>query len=121
MSELGARHYPYQQVAAKIISKIRAGELAPEDKLPSIREIAADYGITTATAQRVLRELGDSGFADTVPGVGSFVSRVIPDHDPVEPVADVVAQLAAELSALNRTVAALAERVDAIEGKGSAL
>src|SRR5689334_18884646 len=116
MSELGDRHYPYQRVAAKIITKIRTAELLPEAKLPSIREIATEYGITTATAQRVIRELTDSGFANTVPGVGSFVSRVVPDGSESQPVLDVV-HLADELSALRRTVETLAERLDVLESK----
>ncbi|RAS62959.1 regulatory GntR family protein [Lentzea atacamensis] len=118
MSEPAARSYPYQQVAAKIIEKIRARKLAPGAKLPTIREMADEHGITTATVQRVIRALTDSGYAETVPGIGVFVSKVIPDAEP-QPPAGAVAQLAAELTALRQTVAALAERVDAIDGKGS--
>ncbi|PWK90315.1 regulatory GntR family protein [Lentzea atacamensis] len=118
MSEPVARSYPYQQVAAKIIAKIRAGELPPESKLPTIREMADEYGITTATVQRVIRSLTESGYAETVPGVAVFVSKVIPDAEPEPPAGD-VAQLAAELTALRQMVVALSERVDAIDGKGS--
>lgn len=117
MSEPAARSYPYQQVAAKIIAKIRAGELRPDKKLPTIREMADEYGITTATVQRVIRALTDSGYAETVPGVGVFVSKVIPEAGP-EPLAN-VEQLAAELTALRRTVEDLAERLERVESKSA--
>jgi GntR family transcriptional regulator len=113
MGDDGGRSYPYQQVAAAIIGKIRDGELGPGDKLPSIRDIAAEYGITTATAQKVVRELTDRGYAETSPGIGVFVSKTVPDE--VERSTVDVAQLAADLSALRRTVDELAARVSGIE------
>jgi GntR family transcriptional regulator len=115
MGDDGGRSYPYQQVAATIIRKIRDGELGPGDKLPSIRDIAAEYGITTATAQKVVRELTDRGYAETSPGIGVFVSNTVPDETEQSTVD--VAQLAADLSALRRAVDELAARVSTIENE----
>ncbi|SDN70105.1 GntR family transcriptional regulator [Lentzea jiangxiensis] len=115
MSQSPARSYPYQQVAAKIIEKIRAGKLPPDQKLPTIREMADEYGITTATVQRVIRALTDGGYAETVPGVGVFVSKVLPDAEPTPPAT--VEQLAAELFTLRRSVEELAERLERVESR----
>jgi GntR family transcriptional regulator len=116
MGDDGGRSYPYQQVARTIIRKIRSGELGAGDKLPSIRDIAAEYGITTATAQKVVRELTDRGYAETTPGIGVFVSTTVPEEEVEQSGVD-VAQLAAGLSALRRTVDELAARVSAIENE----
>jgi DNA-binding transcriptional regulator YhcF (GntR family) len=113
MGDGGGRSYPYQQVATTIIRKIRSGELGAGDKLPSIRDIAAEHGITTATAQKVVRELTDRGYAETTPGIGVFVSTTVPEE--AEQSGVDVAQLAADLSTLRRTVDELAARVSAIE------
>ncbi|MFD6381335.1 GntR family transcriptional regulator, partial [Streptomyces albidoflavus] len=48
---------PYLQVVGTLKSKIVSGELAHGDVLPSVRELAAEYGISTATAQKVHRTL----------------------------------------------------------------
>ncbi|MGW3546140.1 GntR family transcriptional regulator, partial [Nocardia niigatensis] len=55
---------PYLQVAAALRRKIVAGELAHGDALPSVRELATEYGISTATAQKVHRVLKSEGLAE---------------------------------------------------------
>jgi integrase len=51
----------WQQVADTVGEAIRSGRLAPGDKLPSVRELAARNGLPVATLQRALGALADEG------------------------------------------------------------
>lgn len=65
--------HPYRALAAEVVAKIRRGELRPDDKLPSVRVLAKEYGVTMATAQRAVQQLVLDGYVRTVPNLGSFV------------------------------------------------
>ena len=64
----------YSQIADGFRSQITAGVLRPEEKLPSVRELAAELAINPNTIQRAYRELEAEGFIYSIPGKGSFVS-----------------------------------------------
>ncbi len=63
----------YTQIADNFRSQIRAGVLAPGDKLPSVRELASELAINPNTIQRAYRELEADGWIASVSGKGSFV------------------------------------------------
>ncbi len=63
----------YTQIQESIRMQIAAGVLQPEDKLPSVRELAAQLSINPNTIQRAYRELEIQGLVKTVPGKGCFV------------------------------------------------
>ena len=65
---------PYLQVVAALKSKIVSGELSHGDALPSVRDLAAEYGISTATAQKVHRTLKAEGLAEARQGAATTVS-----------------------------------------------
>ncbi|MFE6086391.1 GntR family transcriptional regulator [Streptomyces virginiae] len=65
---------PYLQVAAELRRRIVAGELKHGDALPSVRDLAAAYSISTATAQKVHRTLKDEGLAEARQGAATTVS-----------------------------------------------
>lgn len=65
---------PYQRIAAKIRARIERGELQPGDRIPSVREIIASEGVSTATATRVAAVLRADGYAHSIPGVGTIVA-----------------------------------------------
>lgn len=65
---------PYLQVVAALKSKIVSGELSHGETLPSVRELAAEYGISTATAQKVHRTLKAEGLAEARQGSATTVS-----------------------------------------------
>lgn len=110
MSVPASRDYPYRQVAARIVAEIQAGNLKPGARLPSIRDLAVEYGTTTATVQKAIRQLTDDGFAETSPGIGVYVASHVPDVSP-EPVTD----LREEVAELRVTVTDLAERLSRLE------
>ena len=63
----------YTQIMDNIRSQIAAGVLQPGDKLPSVREMAAQLSINPNTIQRAYRELEQQGVIQTLPGKGCFV------------------------------------------------
>jgi GntR family transcriptional regulator len=62
------------QVAADIETDVDTGALAPDTRLPSEAELAAQYGVARVTVRRALEELRDRGKVVTVHGKGTFVS-----------------------------------------------
>lgn len=63
----------YAQIIDSIREQIAAGILEPGEKLPSVRELAADLAINPNTIQRSYRSLELEGWIATVPGKGCFV------------------------------------------------
>ena len=63
----------YTQIADGYREQILTGILLPEDKLPSVRELASTLTINPNTIQRAYRQLEMEGWIATVPGKGCFV------------------------------------------------
>ena len=64
----------YTQIIDGFKEQITAGILRPGEKLPSVRELAAELAINPNTIQRSYRTLETEGWIVTVPGKGCFVS-----------------------------------------------
>ena len=64
----------YTQIIDSFKEQITAGILSPGDKLPSVRELAAQLAINPNTIARSYRALESDGWIVTVPGKGCFVS-----------------------------------------------
>ena len=64
----------YTQIIDGFKEQVTAGILQPGDKLPSVRELAAELAINPNTIQRSYRALESEGWIVTVPGKGCFVS-----------------------------------------------
>ena len=64
----------YEQVVDGFAQLIVAGALQPDDKLPSVRSLAAQLAINPNTIQRAYRELEVQGYVYSAPGRGSFVA-----------------------------------------------
>ena len=63
----------YEQVRDGLRRLLVAGAIQPGDKLPSVRELAAELAINPNTIQRAYRSLEVEGWIATVPGKGCFV------------------------------------------------
>jgi AcrR family transcriptional regulator len=72
---------PSTRIAGELRERIRSGELARGDRVPSTREITRRWGVAMATATKVLSALRDEGLVRAVPGVGTVVAG--PDAEPV--------------------------------------
>lgn len=64
----------YEQVRDALRQLILSGAIAPGEKLPSVRELAASLAIHPNTIQRSYRELEALGLINTVPGQGAFAA-----------------------------------------------
>ena len=63
----------YEQIMDNLRRLIISGGVAPGERLPSVRELAAQLAINPNTIQRAYRQLEMEGWIATVPGKGCFV------------------------------------------------
>lgn len=68
-----AQEPPSRQVAATLRAAIERGDLAPGDKLPSERELAATHGVARNTAREAVRLLVEAGLVTAHHGRGVYV------------------------------------------------
>ena len=64
----------YEQVRDALRQLILSGAIAPGEKLPSVRELAASLAINPTPIQRSYRELEKLGLVNTVAGKGAFAA-----------------------------------------------
>ena len=67
----------YSQIVDNFRRQIAAGVLLHGERMPSVRELAAQLAINPNTIQRAYRELEMLGYIASVPGKGSFVCTEI--------------------------------------------
>ena len=79
----------YEQVMDGLRKLMISGVIGPDEKMPSVRELAASLAINPNTIQRAYRELEAQGYIYSVAGKGSFAA----------PAAEHTAQRRAELFA----------------------
>ncbi|MBQ9980823.1 MAG: GntR family transcriptional regulator [Oscillospiraceae bacterium] len=65
----------YVQIKDGVKRMIATGALAPGERLPGIRELAANLSINPNTIARAYKELEQEGYIYSVGGKGSFVSQ----------------------------------------------
>ncbi len=64
---------PYARIAGHYRDLIGSGQLSPGDLLPSIRALADQWEVSTATADRAMKLLRDEKLVQGIPGVGTEV------------------------------------------------
>jgi GntR family transcriptional regulator len=64
----------YQQLEAQVAAQIEAGALAPGERLPPERELAADLGVSRMTIRQAFDALARRGLVERGVGRGTFVS-----------------------------------------------
>ena len=64
----------YEQLAAILRERIASGDIT--SRVPSVRTLTQEYGVSHVTAEHALRILRDAGEITTTTGRGSFVRRV---------------------------------------------
>lgn len=65
----------YRHIADDLRTKIKSGELAPNDKLPTEGELSEQYEASRNTVREAIRRLTDEGLLESRPGQGTFVAR----------------------------------------------
>lgn len=74
----------YAQLAQHIVHLISSGAWPPGTVAPSVRQLAADLGLATATAQRVYADLQERGLLVGQAGRGVYVAELTPGAQPSE-------------------------------------
>lgn len=65
---------PYEQLRRQLADLITAGQLAPGDRLPPLRQLAGDLGLAVGTVARTYRELEQEGLLTSSRGGGTRVT-----------------------------------------------
>ena len=65
----------YEQIANALCQAIRTGELKPGDRLPTVRQLAADLGVSLTTVTAAFKSLAESGWTRGEIGRGTFVAE----------------------------------------------
>ena len=63
----------YLQIVNDLKAKIAIGRISCSDRLPSVREMAKEFGVNPNTMQRVYRRLEQDGVCFSNRGTGTFV------------------------------------------------
>lgn len=69
---------PYEQLRRQLADLIGSGVLSPGDRLPPVRQLAADLGLATGTVARTYKELEQSGYVRSRRGGGTRVAATAP-------------------------------------------
>lgn len=64
-----------EQLEARIAELIISGEMAENEKLPAVREVAKELMINPNTVQKTYRQLEQRGLIYSLPGKGSYVAE----------------------------------------------
>ena len=67
----------YHQIAEQIKDRIADGRLPPGAQLPTVRQLAAEAGVTRLTIQNAYGELQSGSWIEATVGRGTYVSRTI--------------------------------------------
>jgi GntR family phosphonate transport system transcriptional regulator len=70
-----SRTPPWQQIAATLREEITEGRYGPDDRLPSVAEIAAAWSVNRKTANKALKALAAEGLIETEEGMGYYLRR----------------------------------------------
>jgi len=63
----------YRDIAKELTRRIREGRYRPGERIPSIRQVAEEFGCNKLTVQKAFDALRRSGMIENVVGSGSFV------------------------------------------------
>ncbi|QMU97900.1 winged helix-turn-helix transcriptional regulator [Microbacterium esteraromaticum] len=66
---------PAEQVYGQLRGLITSGQLAADERLPSVRRLASDLGIAAGTVAKAYRHLESDGLVVSRTGAGTRVSR----------------------------------------------
>ena len=99
----------YEQITSQVKAQILSGTLAAGAKLPSIRALASDLGVSVITTKRAYADLEQLGFICTVQGKGCFVAENQLCH-----IEELLAKAASQAEALGVTRDKLHEMLDLV-------
>lgn len=72
----------YQQIRNQVVLAVASGQLAPGDKLPTIRALAEEAGINMMTVSKAYQQLKSEGYITTGRRDGAVVRMQTPGAAP---------------------------------------
>ncbi len=110
----------YQQIKDNVRQLVVSGALKKDEKLPSVRELAASLAINPNTIQRTYRELENEGYIYTLSGKGTFVAEVVhTNHLRQQELLPQFDEIVSELLCLSMPVNELTNRILLLSGRRS--
>ena len=95
---------PYEQIRAQLAALIRTGRLVAGERLPTVRQLAADLGLAPGTVARAYRELEAAELIRTRRGAGTRVATL--PSEPYAHDADQLTTLARDFTSAARALGA---------------
>ncbi len=92
----------YRQVVEWVMEAVAAGVLRPGERLPSIRKLAGQLGVSVITVKRAYLELESAGYLRARPGLGSFVAELDRDALRAQALEDLRGELARIVAVASR-------------------
>lgn len=74
----------YEQLYKYVVGEIRDGKLKRGDRVPSEKDLAAQFKVSRITSKKALEKLEQASLIERSRGKGSFVSKVLPDFSQIE-------------------------------------
>ncbi|HWE60134.1 MAG TPA: GntR family transcriptional regulator [Chloroflexota bacterium] len=75
----------YAQLYAYLLDEIKGGRLQPGDRVPTEKQLAAQFGVSAITSKKALEELVRANVLKRTRGKGSFVAATLPNLDQLDP------------------------------------
>lgn len=82
---------PVQQIRSQLAAQIRSGNLEPDSRLPTVRQLAADLRVAPGSVAKAYKELESAGLIRTARAAGT---RVNPGQTTTEPLVRAAEELA---------------------------
>lgn len=106
----------YEQIKEKLKNLIISGAIKENEKIPSVRELAAETAINPNTIQKAYKELENENYIYSVRAKGYFVSGVkeINDHINIDELKEHLKEVLNELYFLRMDYSEVIDEVDKI-------
>ncbi|NLU49369.1 MAG: GntR family transcriptional regulator [Syntrophomonadaceae bacterium] len=110
----------YEQIKERIKTLIISGVLKPDERIPSVRELAQSLTVNPNTIQKAYKDLETEGFIYSIRAKGSFVTPLdrSVQHPRREELLRELERNVAELMYLNEPMEHLIDLIHAIYEKG---
>ena len=108
----------YEQLINGFKVQIINGVLLPDEKLPSVRQLAQELTINPNTIQKAYRELEYLGYTYSVPGKGSFVNTIQNEmnKERIQMLTETLNKTVKELLFLGLTKEEIIQAIESMEG-----
>lgn len=77
---LRPRERRYEEIALQLQARILSGELAPGDRIPGERDLAAQLCVSRTAVREAIKALAERGLVRVTIGRGTFVTEPSTDH-----------------------------------------